>query len=591
MSLGSITRRPAALLALGLCFVGVAVSVLGRLATGPAKESKRTEFTNEPGAHAYPAFSPDGKQVAFSAHGISQDDAYHVYIRPTGGGASRQVTSGEASDIAPVWSPDGATLAFARIDEDSVQIMTVPAAGGDPRKVAEFAAPANAETQPDPSAAWMRDGKSLVVAGARENEPSAISLVNLATGAIRRITNPAKGTAGDVDPAVAPDGNSIAFVRISKGEDESRSQGDIYICDLSGNGLHPVTWDNESIRGIAWTPDGRELLYGADRMDGWRLWRVPAYGGTPRDMQIAGQQAQYPALSRDGQLAFTERANSSEIWRAELNGPGVVVKELREKPIIRSQSREVEPVVSPDGKSIANISDQTFEQQIWIGDVSGITPRYQLTQIPSLRLEHIRWSPDSKQLLYQARSQRGQEVYKIEVKPGAKAVRILQQGDGEASWSHDGKSIYYTARNQVWKANADGSNARLLTPERRGGASDPEESVDGKLVFFRRFRTIWQVGAEGGTPEEAIRPEHNMLWASVWPVSEGVYYMEWTQRDRGYLLSFFDFRTKNSIGILTLKNVDQWDDDVFSLSPDQRHVLYAKTDRRETNLVMVENFR
>jgi len=578
------------MLALGLCFVGVAVSVLGRLATGPVKESKRSDFTNEPGAHAYPAFSPDGRQVAYSAHGIAQDDAYHIYIRPSAGGPSRQVTTGDASDIAPVWSPNGATLAFSRIDEDSLRIMTVPAAGGDPKQIAEFAAPSEENTQPDPAVAWTRDGKSLVVAGAKENEPSAISTVNLASGVVRPITNPPKGTQGDVNPVVSPDGASIAFVRGAKTDDDSRSRGDIYMCDLAGRGLHPVTWDNDSIRGIAWTPDGRELLYGADRVEGWHLWRVPVYGGTPRDMQIAGHQAQYPAISSDGRLAFTERANSSEIWRVELSGEGVPVKETRERPLIRSQAREVEPVVSPDGKTIANISDQSFEQQIWIGDADGISPRYQLTQIPALRLEHVRWSPDSKQLIYQARSPRGQEIYKIEAKAGAKPARILQEGDGEASWSHDGKSIYYVSRGQIWKANADGGNARSLTENRRGG-SDPEESADGKSVYFRRFRTIWRVNADGGGEEETIRPEHNILWAAVYPSANGVYYMEWTQRDRVYLLTFYDFRTHDSTGILTLKNLEQYDDDAFSIFPDQKHLLYAKTDRNETNLVMVENFR
>jgi len=589
MSFGSILKRPAALLALGLCFVGVAVSVLGRLATGPVKEAKRTAYTNEPGAHAYPAFSPDGKQLAYSARGLAKDDVYHIYVGPSAGGAPRQVTTGDAGDIAPAWSPDGQTLAFSRLDEDSVLIMTIPAAGGEARQVAEFADRPDEDTQPEPAVSWMRDGKSLVVAGGDEKEPSAISIVDLSGGAIRRITNPAKGTKGDGDPAVSPDGRSIAFVRSVRTEDDDSSGGDIYVCDRSGGGLHPLTWDNQAIRGIAWTPDGRELIYGADRMAGWRLWRVPAYGGTPRDLQIAGRQAQYPAVSRDGRMAFTERAASSEIWAVNLDAPGEPVKDLREKLLIRSDSREVEPAVSPDGKLVANVSDQSFEEQIWIGDADGLSPRYQLTQIPGLRLQHLRWSPDSKQLLYQARSQRGEEVYKSEVKPGAKPVRILQEGDGEASWSHDGKAIYYISRGQLWKADAAGGRARSLTVGRRN-ASEPEESADGKYVYFRRFREIWRANAEGGNEEAVVRPEHNMLWAAIFPFRDGLYYMEWVQSGHNFDLAYYDFQSQKSTSIVTLKNLDTWDD-VFAMYPDQKRLLYAKTDRNETNLVMVKNFR
>lgn len=212
MSLGAITKRPAALLALGLCSVGVVVSLLGRLATGPLQEPKRIEFTNEPGAHAYPAFSRDGKQVAYSAHGVLKDDAFHIFVRPSSGGAPRQLTTGEASDVGPVWKRDGSSLAFLRVNEDAILVMVIPAAGGEPRKVAQFAA-ATDEVQPEPAVAWMGDGKSLVVAGAAEDQPSAVSVVDVETGTMRRITNPAKDTVGDSAPSVAPDGATIAFMR------------------------------------------------------------------------------------------------------------------------------------------------------------------------------------------------------------------------------------------------------------------------------------------------------------------------------------------------------------------------------------------
>jgi Tol biopolymer transport system component len=588
MSFGAFTRRPAALLALGLCTVGVLVSVLGRLATGPHQEPKRTAFTNEAGAHAYPAFSPDGRQVAYSAHAVGKDETFHIFVQASSGGA-RQVTRGEGSDIGPAWSPDGGSLAFLRVDDDATRTMVIPSAGGEARQIAEFAV-AGDERQPLPSVAWTHDGKSLVVAGAREGQPSALAVVAASGGAAKQITSPAKDTPGDFSPAVSPDGATIAFVRST--DSENREGGDVWLCDLAGGAVRRLTFDDHMVHGLAWTPDGRELVYSSNRGMGWRLWRLPAYGGTPRDLLVAGNQAQFPAISRDGRLLFTERAAESSIWRVDLGNPatpGIAVKDPHERPLVRSAAREIEPAISPDGKRIANVSDQGFDQQIWVGDADGLTPRYQLTQFPQMRLRHLRWSPDGAWLLYEARSQRGTETYKIEVKPNARPVRVLE-GEGGASWSSDGKSIYYESGGELVKAAADGSGARPILQQQRRGFSMPEESVDGKFVYFRGGRTISRIPAEGGKVEEVVTPEHELVWSSLQAAKQGLYYLVWVRSQRRFVLEFYDFAAQKSSDVLPIKDIDM-DGDGFRVSPDGKYVLYPKRDEGETNLVMVENFR
>ncbi len=567
------------MLAAGLLLVGVVVTVVGRLANGPQREPKRTQFTSESGEHAWPAFSPDGKLAAYSARGLSKDEPFHVFVRALAGEAPRQVTSGDGSDIGPVWSPDGG-LAFLRVEKDAWRIMVMPAAGGEPRKVIEFAA-VGEEEQPLPSAAWARDGKSLVVAGARKGQPSALWTVDVDSGVAQQITHPGAGSPGDFGPAVSPDGASVAFVR---GED-SENSGSRVVCirDLSNDRLRRITFDDHPIRGIAWTPDGRELVYASDRGTGWRLWRLAESGGAPRDLMISGNRLESPAISRDGRLLFTERKETASIWRAELGAA-----DGKERPLIVSQNREVNPSISPDGQRIANVSEQGLDRQIWVGDADGAGGRYQVATLSGVfRLRRLRWSPDGTQLMYELLSQRGLETYRVEVKPHAQPVRLLEAAGG-ASWSHDGKSIYFESQGRIWKAAADGSGTRELAPRRRGDW--PEESADGRYVYFRSRRALWRMPSEGGEPEEAIVPTRDMAHPGCQPVKDGVYYLERDNEERAAVLMFYDFAAKKATARLTIKDADT-SGDAIRVSPDGKYVLYSKTNGNETNLILLDNFR
>jgi Tol biopolymer transport system component len=571
------------LLALALCTVGAVVTLLGRLASGPQAEQKRVALASDAGANAYPAFSADGKRVAYSARGASQGAAFHVFVQALPAGAALQLTNGESSDIGPAWSPDGARLAFLRIAEGRTEYIAIPSDGGVERKVAEFGgAPADAG-QPLPAVSWTRDGKSLTVVETGEKQLPAIALVSLADGTVRRITQPPEGSEGDSTPAVAPDGNTMAFVRAT-GPDSA----DIYVCDLEGGSLRRLTFDDRAIRGMAWTPDGQDVVYAANRAGGWRLWRLPAYGGSPREIAMAGAQAHYPAIAPQGRrLAYTDSPSVSAIWRAALGAP-----DSEERPIIRSLGRETAPAYSPDGQRIADVSDQTGADEIWLSDADGGN-RVQLTSLKGPRVSRVRWSPDGRLLLFEARagapSGPGAEVYTVPAAGGrpGRPHRVLL-GDG-ASWSHDGKSIYYQWRGQIWKADANGGSPRQLTNTLGNGS--PEESVDGKYLYYRGRRTICRIPAEGGAEEQAIAPEYGMLWASIQPAKKGVYYLEFARGARAMEISFYDFTTRRNEVAFRMKDADFFQAMSFSVSPDGKYILYPRVDRSQTNLMLVENFR
>ena len=93
------------------------------------------------------AVSPNGKQIAFFWRG-------DVWSAPIIGGAARQLTHHPAIDRQPAWSPDGKQIAFVSEREGGRQVWVMPAAGGAPRKLTQH-------TEGFVLEEWMPDGKGL----------------------------------------------------------------------------------------------------------------------------------------------------------------------------------------------------------------------------------------------------------------------------------------------------------------------------------------------------------------------------------------------------------------------------------------------
>src|SRR5713226_4925977 len=100
-----------------------------------------------------PDISPDGKQVAFSYLG-------DVWIVETIGGVARPVTLHKAHDTAPVFSPDGRSIAFSSNRHGSYDVFVASAQGGKPKRL-------TFDSAADLVCGWSPDGKQILFSSSR----------------------------------------------------------------------------------------------------------------------------------------------------------------------------------------------------------------------------------------------------------------------------------------------------------------------------------------------------------------------------------------------------------------------------------------
>jgi Tol biopolymer transport system component len=572
----SFFRRPAVLLALALGVVAALVSLLGSL-SGPRSAGHTVWLTGAGGSEAWPSFSPDGMRLVYSAR-RGKEEGFHIFIQTLPNGQRWQATADAGNDVGPVWSPDGSRIAFLRVDGERAECMTIPQEGGPARKLADCAAVGEIE-HALPAVAWMPDGASLLIAAAGGKEPPSIALIPAEGGAPQRLTTPPEGTSGDSNPAVSPDGKTVAFVRNTSADGVDGA--DIYACGISGGKAERLTFDDRPVRGIAWTLDGGHVVYSGFRAGNWNLWRLPAAGGSPRNLMVSGRSPQFPAIApRGGRLAYEESPSVAAVWRARMGGE----EDLAEgAPLIRSSGRESAPSYSEDGGRIVDISDQTGADEVWVSDSEGGN-RMQITHLKGQRQPaRPRWSPDGRLILLELRG--GASEIATVPASGGEPRRVIPDATG-GSWSRDGRSIYYLARvGHIWKAAADGSQARQLTED--PGMGQPVESADGKYVYYRKWRGVCRMPADGGKEEEAVQPESSTFWGAMQAAPRGWYYVEGMRGPRTQAIFFYDTGTKKrsvvfrGVGDLT----------AFSVSPDGKYVLYPRVDSSETSLMLVEGFQ
>src|SRR5262249_47399874 len=145
------SRRWAAVAVLAVAVLAAGVWALRPQRKPPLPAPKVSPPTPHPRLEYYPTVSPGGNPVAL-ARKRGEQDKWDIYVKVVGSGAPLRLTTDPAEDRFPAWSPDGRQIAFSR----GAAIYLISPLGGPERKLVDF------ETSSPMS--WSPDGKWIAAA-------------------------------------------------------------------------------------------------------------------------------------------------------------------------------------------------------------------------------------------------------------------------------------------------------------------------------------------------------------------------------------------------------------------------------------------
>lgn len=533
----------------------------------------RLPLTTLPGLEYDPAFSPDGKLLAFSWR-RDESDSFLLFVKNIQTKELLQLTRGPGDDRNPAWSPDGRFLAFSRNHRDGHGIHIISSRGGETQEVARN------ELAQTEGLAWSPDGKLLAYPGGnRVFGGESLFVLDLETRVERQLTFPHGGMEFDNLPTFSPDGLWLAFRR------SGVIMGEILmVVPTAGGAPRELQKKSHSVLGgLDWSPDGERLVFSSHGQSHFNLWTIPWRGGTAQELLIGDTHAYRPRFSPDGRmLAYMKWSGQSNIWRADLSGN---TSPSNHESFCPSTLWDMAPAWSPQGRALAFHSNRGGSWQVWVARADCAQTR-PMTHFKEGACMNPAWSPDGRSLAFDVRDGEGGAIYVVDVETGfshrvtpGKGVRILPR------WSNDGRFLYFTSargkRWQLFKIPVAGGDPIAVTHD---GGLLAMESFDGRDLFFCKADEtgIWRQPVSGG-PATLVLPELNPKFWRNWAVAEkGIYFLALNGFSDG-ALSFFEFESGSSKTIFKvpfpIKN------NGLSYSASCNSILYVRVDRAQSDIL------
>jgi len=555
-------------------------------------------LTSNPGWESSPDISPDGQSVVYAWGNSAEINATsQIWLKRFDRDSPTKLVEADSGEIIgrPVWSPDGKQILYkaAQTPHKSQNPRDAPetpafqgslwlmaADGSARRKVWSFEL-GNLSTGPD----WSPDGKRIAYSNwsGAAGSNFFIEILTLASGQVRKITQPPASAWGDWDPKFSPDGSTIVFKRVADFHNDS-----LFAVSVEGGTVRQLTKEIQGIWGHAWTLDGQSLIL-SRKIGGLvhGLWLLNMdHPGAAQPIREPGTDDAVMPTSRGQKVAWVNQTDDYNIYRVPVAGG-------RPSLVIGSTSWDCCPAISADGR-IAFASRRSGSEEIWIAAPDGSNA----VRVTDLRqpIVDFAWSPTGVHLLFgsalngfNALKVMDCEIGKSHCSP-AVPVGDNSMARRSPSWSPDGRFLYFGSqikgRFQVFRMPAQGGTAVQLTYGSSSIYAQP--SPDGQWIYFcKQFAPgpIWRTPLDANAYREEMvvgPPNHPLMGQYLLTNSEVIFADQGDETHPAGIRAY-------TVASRQVRTIIQTNGHGLGLSHDGRTLYYSQSDRSGGN-VMIANW-